>query len=201
MKMLFLVVLFVCSNLTAKDFGQFGDVYEIQETDLLTDIEQKIKNKQASGELKQRHHQWRDEIQSRADEPLGAALPQATQYRSFAIDPTYTVPDDIRDHQGALVYPKGYSFNPLRVKPLTQDLYFIDASVAPQLEWLQKHCPESHSCRRILINGSVAHARKVLQERVYFDQGGVLRQFFRLEALPAVVRQSGEQLHVEEFAL
>lgn len=201
MKMRYLAALFVCSSALAHDLGDLGTVYEIAETDLLVDLQQQVQRKVDSGELKKRHEQWRDDVQAKADRPKGIALPQAQAYRSFEIDPTYTVPDDIQDHTGAVLYPKGYTFNPLEIKPLTQVLYFIDAGVPEQIEWLQSHCPKAYSCRRILVNGSVKQAREALKERVYFDQGGFLSQYFRLAAVPAVVRQSGAVLHVEEFAL
>jgi len=184
----------------ATDLGQLGTTYPIAEDNLITVIQDSIQSQASSGELAQKQQHWRQKMISSANRPSGNTLAQAVEYRSFSIDPTYTLPEDLHDHLGRVVYPKGTRFNPLDIKPLTETLCFIDATKPLQVQWIKRHCNEGAQFKRIVVNGAVAKTRKALKTRVYFDQHQVLAQFFHLQAVPAVVRQSGGLLHVEEFA-
>ena len=45
---------------------------------------------------------------------------------SHLYDPSYTVPEDIYDHKGHLLYKAGYKVNPLNQVPLRERLIFIN---------------------------------------------------------------------------
>jgi conjugal transfer pilus assembly protein TraW len=53
----------------------------------------------------------------------------------------------------------------------------------------------------ILTNGDYLEVSNRYQRKIYFDQGGYLTNKLNISTLPAVVRQKGEFLYVEEFPL
>ena len=202
-KRVYLVVciVFFSSTLYANDLGKLGKSYPIVEPDLIETIKKMLMEKQDNGELDEFNNEWAENAKGYVRSPPGKSLPRATAYRDFAIDPTFTVQNDILDGEGNVLYYKGFTFNPLLIKPLTQTLCFIDGDDPDQIEWLKTHCGEEHGFKRILIDGDFYKASEYLNMRLYFDQNSVLLTHFRLEAVPAVVRQSGDILYVEEFEI
>lgn len=201
MKAALLVVCIAFSNAYATDLGQLGKTYPIAEPDLIDTIKAMLAEKQANGELDAMHNDLRENGKQYVRRPPGKPLPRATDYRAFAIDPTYTVPNDIKDADGKVLYKAGFTFNPLQVKPLTKTLCFIDGDDPDQVKWLEEFCGDAISFKRILINGDYNQVTETTKAKIYFDQQGFLISHFRIEAVPAVVRQSGGLLYVEEFKL
>lgn len=189
------------SNAYAKDLGQLGKSYPIAEPDLIETIKAMLAEKQANGELDAMHNDLKENGKRFVRRPPGKPLPRATDYRAFAIDPTYTVPEDVKDAEGRVLYKAGFTFNPLEIKPLTRTLCFIDGDDPDQVKWLDEFCGDEVSFKRILINGDYIEVTNNTKARIYFDQNGFLISHFRIQAVPAVVRQSGGLLYVEEFKL
>lgn len=201
MKAALLVVCIVFSNAHAADLGQLGKTYPIIEPDLIDTIKAMLAEKQANGELDALHDDLRENGKEYVRRPPGKPLPRATVYRAFAIDPTYTLANDIKDAEGRMLYKAGFTFNPLHIKPLTTTLCFIDGDDPAQITWLEEVCGDAILFKRILINGDYNHVTKTTKAKVYFDQQGFLTSHFRIEAVPAVVRQAGGLLYVEQFKL
>jgi conjugal transfer pilus assembly protein TraW len=201
LKVALLVACTASFSASANDLGQMGKTYPIAESDLIETIKAKLAERQASGELDALNKKWQNDGKQYVRRPPGKALPRATEYRAFAVDPTYTVPNDIKDTDGKVLYKAGFTFNPLQVKPLTRTLCFIDGDDPDQVNWLERYCSNAVSFKRILINGDFLEVSKKTKARIYFDQRGFLLSHFRIEAVPAVVRQSRELLYVEEFKL
>jgi len=200
-KVTLLVAYTASSSFASEDLGQLGKVYPVIERDMTEIIKEKIAEKKQSGEIDRLHKRLEKRGLERVKRPIGVKKSRAISYRSFLIDPTYTVQSDIKDAKGAVLYPRGYSFNPLDIKPLTKTLCFIDGDDDEQIEWLMQYCGDGQEFKNILVNGDYQHAVNETGLRLYFDQGGYLSTKFRVDALPAVVRQSGKYLYVEEYEI
>jgi len=196
-----LIISVAFSNANATDLGQLGKSYLIAEPDLIETIKLMINEKKENGELDKLHQKMTKNAKGYVRRPPGRALPKAQKYRAFAVDPTYTLPKDIKDAEGRVLYKAGFTYNPLTIKPMTKTLCFIDGDDPDQVLWLENYCGNSYAFKRILVNGDYNEITKNTQSRVYFDQRGFLVSHFRIEAVPAVVRQSGGLLYVEEFKL
>ncbi len=196
-----LVAFIVSFKALSTDLGQLGKSYPIIEPDLIETIKTMLQKKQDSGEMDVLNERLKGNAKTYVQRPPGVSLPKAAEYRGFAVDPTYTVSQDIRDAHGKVLFPAGYTINPLTIKPLTKALCFIDGDDVEQVQWLEKYCPDNYRFKRILVNGDFNLVTKKTKSRVYFDQKGYLISHFRIKALPAVVRQSGGLLYVEEFKI
>lgn len=196
-----MVVLIASFDAIAKDLGLIGPSYPIIERDLIEVIHGRIQKKIEAGELDALHEGLIEDSKNYAARPPGTALPRAEVYRAVEINPVYTLEQDIIDADGKVLFKAGTQVNPLTLKPLTKMLCFIDGDDLQQVTWLVTHCAADSRNKLILVNGDFLAITQQLDRRLYFDQQGFLVDRFTIQSLPAVIRQSGEVLYLEEFPI
>lgn len=198
--LLFFFILLICP-LKAKDLGVHGVIHPIDEEDPIALIQQKLKGMEVRGELER----YNQQIQKRTKESVERPKPvegitKATEARVFTYDPTYTVSEDIKDHLGRIIHPKGTKINPLETVSLSQELVFIDGDDVDQKTWFfdrnQKPVISNQNnkigeAKLILVKGSPLALSEELRVPVYFDQGGFLTKKLGIQYVPAVVSQRG----------
>lgn len=185
----------------AEDLGVIGKTYLIAEQDLIEAIKERIAEKQGSGEMDALNDELVSKGKQYAKRPPGASLPRASSYRAVEVVPEYTAPNDIVDATGKVIYPKGTTVNPLEMTTLTKALCFFDGDDSRQVEWIKEYCTSNIENKLILVSGDVGQMGKEFGRVVYFDQRAYLVGRLGIEALPAVIRQSGTSLYVEEFPM
>lgn len=197
------VALFAYSSvLLARDLGVVGPVYPIAEQDMLETIEQRLTALEESGELARIEDDAKARYQAYVERPEGVRLPRATQNRTYYVDPSLTVPYDIKDHEGRIIHPAGTTVNPLDYMTLSKQLLFFDGDDPVQVEWARAMLESDQvHIKPILTNGPVLALMKEWQVRLYFDQRGQLVQQFHIERVPALVATDGSRLKVMEFHL
>lgn len=194
----FNVFIFSHAQSFAKDFGVNGTIYPIKEPDLALVFKNKLSQLEKSGKLAKIQKQWQDKTIAGTKRPKPVeGLHKATQTREFIYDPSVTVKQDIRDHQGNLIAAKGKRINPFNFRNLPQHLLFIDADDKNQLAWAKKKA-KAHSSMIILTNGGIVDLMKSEKIRLYFDQGGFLVKTFGIQAVPAIVYQEGKVMKIRE---
>lgn len=128
-------------------------------------------------------------------------LPRATSDRVFTVDLTHTLDHDIKDGQGNLLYPHGFTFNPLQYAGLTGGLVVIDGSDPEQIEWF-KGSPyfQNHRVILLLSVGYAALLKQELQRSVYYLTHDIAARL-QLKAAPSVVIEQDNKLTVREVRL
>ena len=183
------------------DLGSIGPTYPISEANLLEFIAQRLRDKQASGELARLQDQARERgIQAvRQPQPV-AGLRTTQQPRTFYFDPSFTLDRNILDPQGHLMFAAGSRHNPLDVVSLSRRLLFFDARDARQVkrarELIQRY---QGQVKAILTAGSYLDLMKAWRTPVYYDQQGVLTRRLGIAQVPALVSQEGKRLRVDEL--
>ncbi|MEK8087670.1 type-F conjugative transfer system protein TraW [Aquabacterium sp. A3] len=183
------------------DLGSIGPTYPISEANLLEFIAQRLRDKQASGELDRLQAQARERgIQAvRQPQPV-AGLRTTQQPRTFYFDPSFTLDRNILDPQGHLMFAAGSRHNPLDVVSLSRHLLFFDARDARQVsrarELIQRYRGQ---VKAILTAGSYLDLMKAWRTPVYYDQQGVLTRRLGIAQVPALVSQEGKRLRVDEL--
>jgi conjugal transfer pilus assembly protein TraW len=187
----------------AADLGALGPTYGIAEPHLLNFIEQRLRDKERSGELQR----LMQEAQTRGIESVQRPAPvpglRATETaRTFYIDPSFTLERNIVDAQGRLLFAAGTRKNPLDVVSLSMHLLFFDArdprQVARARELLTRY---DGKLKPILTGGSYLDLMKAWRVAVYFDQQGTLIERFGIRQVPAIVSQEGQRLRIDEVVL
>ena len=187
MKKGLLALLLISGVAQAKNLGTWGEMYPIAEQDMLTTIQTRLKAMEASGEMAREQEAFKQRVIENTLRPKPVdGLTLAQENTTHYIDPSLTVSEDLKDHQGRVFARKGQVINPLDTVPFTDTLYFIDADN-----------------RIILVNGDVREATNALNTRIYFDQDGSLSRKFALKAIPARVTlaEDRRRLRVDTFAL
>ena len=164
------------SVVQAKNLGQVGPVYAIIETSV---AERQKPN--------QKHR-----LQSFEPMSLPTALTETEQY----LDLSYTVPRDITDAEGNIIYPEGYRFNPLEHRRF-RTMIVIDGSDESQVDWADNLEDAADPMTRIVITqGDIAAVSQRFKRRVYRLHPQVAQRF-RIENVPTIVQQKGAVLAVK----
>lgn len=181
----------------AKDLGTFGETFEIQEKDLIEVIQGKLKRLEADGTLKTHQEKIKALAKKRIQRPEPVqGITRSKKYRSLTYDPTLILPYDLKDHQGRVFQKSGTKINPLKIRPFTKTLVFIDGDDEEQVFLA---AAKKQPTKIILVSGSPFELMKQLGTPIYFDQGGKLTKKLGIQHVPARVYQQGLLLQIEEL--
>ena len=129
------------------------------------------------------------------------ALPRATKDATTMVDLTHTLEEDVQDANGQVLYPAGFTFNPLRYVSLSGALVVIDGSDPEQVAWFKGSPYGANRRALLLLSGGLAAAlRDELQRPVaYLTED--LAQRLQLRAVPSVVMEQDQHLTVREVLI
>ena len=176
-----------------KNLGTVGETYPIVEPDVVVELkEQAAKTKKLSDD------EFREQMKSYQPEDLHH-LPRATRDRTFLVDMTYTLDRDLLDGDGKVIYPRGFTFNPLDYVSFSGGMLVIDGSDPMQVKWFTKTPYAKNHRVRLLLSGGYAY--KLIEElkRSVFYLTDEIADRLQLAAVPSLVIQKGKKLLVREF--
>jgi conjugal transfer pilus assembly protein TraW len=196
-----LVMLTGTSWAYATDLGVIGPTYEISEPHLLKMIEQRLREKERTGELKRLEEEAKARGVDAVTNPQPVAGIRTTQAaRTFYMDPSFTLDRDILDAQGRLLFPAGTRKNPLEIVSLSKHLLFFDARDRRQVNRARELLATYQGkVKPILTGGSYLDLMKSWRIPVYYDQQGLLTRRFGIHQVPALVSQEGQRLRIDEL--
>jgi conjugal transfer pilus assembly protein TraW len=194
-------------TLQAKDFGVRGKIAPIEEQDPIVLIQSKLKTMEERGELERHNRELQKQTRMAIERPKPVeGISKAKESRIFYYDPTYIVPEDLKDHSGKILHPKGMRLNPLETVTLSQELLFFDGDDADQVAFAKEKLNEKlkeklaeNSVKLILVKGAPLSLSEELKVPVYFDQSGLLTKKLGIHHVPALVAQEGMRLRIEEI--
>ena len=184
---------------TAKDLGVFGEIWPIEEPNLLVQVENALTELERSGELARLNEAARARARERLEAPPAVpGIAPARASRSWLFDPAIVVQDDFVAPDGSVIAAAGTRIEPLEIRPMTWTLLFIDGTRPVEVEWALAQVAPT---RIILLAGRPFDLAKQHRRAFYFDQGGTLTERFGLEATPARIRQEDLKLRIAEIPL
>ena len=179
----------------AKHLGTVGTVYPIVEPDALAEIREAAARVNWEKVIDQKKKL--EMIKNFRPGKLHP-LPVAKVDKTFLVDMTYTLDTDIPDGKGGVLYPKGFSFNPLEYVSLTSVLVIIDAADRYQVGWF-KASPYAGDYRtRLILSGGDYYDLTEELDRPVFYLVDAVAQRLQLAAVPSVIRQQDNMLQVRE---
>nr|WP_264319012.1 conjugal transfer protein TraW [Sphingobium sp. PNB] len=122
-----------------------------------------------------------------------ASLGNARQDRTRFVVPFYTLPDEIRLPDGKLLYPKGFTFNPLDYVSLPQRLVIVHPR---NLGWALDHARLTDF---ILLTAGDALELSERTGRALFILEERVKERLGLTVAPVIVSQVGRKLELQEF--
>ena len=129
------------------------------------------------------------------------ALPRATKDAITMVDLTHTLEQDVQDANGQVLYPAGFTFNPLRYVSLSGALVVIDGSDPEQVAWFKGSPYGANRRALLLLSGGLAAAlRDELQRPVAYLTEDIAQRL-QLRAVPSVVMEQDQHLTVREVLI
>ena len=166
-----------------------GKTYGIAEPDVLTEI----KSKASAVDWRA----WMRRAPADYTAFTSASLPRATQTQSHLFDPTYLLPEDIRDNDGKLIAPKGLPINVYR-RIKVPGRYIVMTDAPEDFEWLRDVAKPVSGDKILLAGGNVLQIRERTGVPVHVLEPRFIERF-GLRSVPAIVQQEGIQLRVSEY--
>jgi len=127
-----------------------------------------------------------------------AKLEVASRERIRTVIPFYTLDMDVALPDGRVLYPKGFTFNPLTYVSLPQRLVIVHASelgwalkAADPADWILLAAGAGSGPDPIALGEKVGRPLFLLEERIKDRLG--------LTVAPVIVRQIGQKLQLTEF--
>ena len=161
-----------------------------------TDLGEELRQRAVSVDVEQLRN-----AQARYQPANLQALPRATKDTTTRVDLTHTLDEDVQDANGQVLYPAGFTFNPLRYVSLSGALVVIDGSDPEQVAWFQgSPYVKNHRALLLLSGGLAAPLRDELARPVaYLTEDIALR--LQVRAVPSVVIEQENQLVIREVSL
>jgi len=199
-----LLTLALASLAYAVDLGVHGKTYTIREPDFLVEIQAIAQRKVDSGEWQRLENAARERGRQYFERPPPVAgLRTVGQARTRRFDPSVTLSQDIVGSDGRIIFPAGTTVNPADIKPFPGALLYLSGEDKRQVALAERLIKkEGAALKVILVDGSPAELMRKWERPVYFDQAGAGVRRFKLEAVPALIRQvsAGDRfLTIEEI--
>jgi len=199
--LLLVALLPVSSGAGADDLGVVGPTYKITERDALELITSKLKQMERSGELARYQEDYKNRVINSIEHPRTLAGFKSTETAStHYYDPSMVTGKDIVDAAGKVIYARGTRVNPLDYVGWNTYLLFVDGRDEKQLAFSKKVVASSdRPVKVVLVAGEPMALMRKWKSTVYYDQGGKLTRRFAITQVPAIVRQEGKRLRIDEL--
>jgi conjugal transfer pilus assembly protein TraW len=202
---LILVSIFTVSTAFAKNLGVWGTVFPVVEQDIKEFIYERINQMQQNGEFKKLKEKFIQNVKDHTLRPapvLGLTIIKNTKKpKMFYYDPTYVLAKNIEDEKGRIIAKAGTTINPFDTIKLHGVMFFLDADDKRQIKWALENGKKYDYVRHILVRGNIKDAGRVLNDRIYFDQNGLITKQLGIKHIPCIVKQEGKKLQIQEFGL
>lgn len=185
------------------DLGVAGATYPVVEPDILDEMRAKAAQLEPAGPggIEQRAEALKSYRPGNLRE-----LPRATETRVHHPDFTYTLPFDIPqvDQAGNIIgvlYPTGYTFNPLEYMQWDGTLVIIDGDDPEQIEWFkQSEYAQDYRTKILLSQGRWFDVEQELKQAVFYAESFLIDKL-NVRNVPAVVFQEGAVMTVKEIEI
>lgn len=180
------LALYVPDCAYAKEYT-VGLTYKIQERDALEEMQSR------AGKVN-----WQEVVNRPYGEWSGLKsleLPRAARNNTREHVPYYSLEFDITDAQGEVIYPSGYTFNPLEFSKLPGRIVVIGIE-EKDLEWLAKNKKDGDM---ILSSGGNPYDVGMKIKDAVFLLDEQTRSRLSINAVPAIVEQVDQKLVIKEF--
>jgi len=199
---LFVILCLISHLLLSETFTfQEGKTYDFAEKNALTDIQEHIKKNDKNIEAKIAKKQLEQKSKAREWKPELRKLTAAKKHKVFYPDMTYTVPEDIKDARGQIMYAKGFKFNPADYVHMQQEIVIIDASNKVELEWAKKNnYLDSSKYMVLLADGNAFEITEEFKKPAYYLTKEVADKF-QIQKTPSLIKQIENKIKVSEICL
>lgn len=167
------------------------------------DLEEVFKERIRQTNMSPMKRELETKVKDRLKAGPGLTLPPVTESRTFSVDLTQRIDNDIPNHDGsAIVVKAGTQVNPLLYVSYRHRLVVIDGRDARQVAFAQDQVRQYgiDAVKVLLSDGDFESVARAVKDRVYWLQPEIIDRF-KLQHVPSVVTQNGPVMKVEEVRL
>lgn len=201
--------LILASRAGAVIVGREGLTYAIAEMDMRELIQEKASNFDFES--------WRLKEQQRISDTFATfrpadavtGLPPSSRGQAYRVDPSYSLPYDIHDMNGNVLYPKGFTFNPLEQMAkkglgLNKIIVVLNGNRENEITWFKGKFEDFRSAEIMLLltDGYAIELGNTLKRPVMYLPES-LRNRLNIRETPSVVVQTARShyLTVKPYVL
>ena len=190
----------IFASIFAEDLGVVAKTYPIAEPDMIAWIKSKATTMMQNGEWQNLQTQTINNVKTKLNNPTPVAgILDATITKTWYYKPMIELKQPLTDTKGHLIAKKGM-YNALKYKPFDTQLLFINGNNPKQVEWaINKNINDGVKTKIILTQGSFMNLDKKHKVWFFYDQQGRYTQKLKIEHVPAMVIQDGEELKITEI--
>lgn len=189
----------MCQKEEVNYLGCYGATFPVVEENMIDMLKNKLKKLQQSGGLEDLQEQWKKRIMAHIKTPKDVAdITHARLKKSWRVDPTLVIEDDIKTPKGEVLAQKGDRINPLHfVRPL-KGFLFIDGLDEKQILFSKDHLKGFDI---VLVKGSPLDVQEKTGSTIFFDQGGFLTTHYGIKHVPAFLKIEKDDILIEEVPI
>lgn len=181
----------------SKTVGVSGRVYPIVEKDAIEEIRERASRVDWGKYLDQK--EWKEKIKGYRPPNLTVLHP-ANEDRSFLVDMTYTLEFDIQDGKGGILYPKGYTFNPLEYLPFSKTIVVINGMDDDEVSWfVNSEYSKRIDVMLLLTDGPWYDLSEEIGRNVFYLTRPVAERFNLVHTPSVVTKKDNQYMEVREF--
>ena len=201
-KLLIVVLTALAPPALAKNYGSYGQTWEIAEENLLNAIYTKLGEMEAAGEVEQLQKDMTARTKAYVNRPIPVpGLVRTDQpTRLVEFDPSITLTRDLKDHRGVVFARAGTRINPLDHSPFNKRIVMLDGDDPEQVAYALKKGDEQDTLL-VIVNGAPLDLTKKYKRRFWFDQDGVMVKRFGIKVVPSVITRADRKPHILEVNL
>jgi len=158
-----------------------------------------MKRKVAAVDWDQKSQELKERVTQKLKEGPGLDVPSVKRARTFQVDVTTAVPDEVHDQSGNKIVASGTRVNPLQFVQLRKRYVVFNGTVPGQVTMVQQLLDTEGRERVsvIITEGDVEKLSGQFETPVFWASPQIIEKF-QIVAVPSVVKQAGDRLEVEE---
>lgn len=197
---LFIVSCLACISVSAKDIGNYGQVFPVIEEDIRQVIFKRLHEMELTGELAHHQRDIAERVANHILRPTPVGLSTTVKPSIYHVDPTIVLNHDVYSPDNTLIAKAGTRINPFERVQFSKALFFFNADDKHQTAWVEKHYQDYTQVKFILTGGDIKEASELLG-RVYFDLGGQFSTQLQIKHVPSVATQDGLLWKIQEIGV
>lgn len=199
-----IAIVFVLLSLgaEAKNLGQFGHSYPVQEQSMLEFIHDRLNTLDDDGSLEKVNNDFIKRVQKHVNNPAPLNLSRTNKTSTHLYSPSVTLKSDLKDHLGNVIAYKGVEVNSLSRLPSYSPYWILfNADDEAQVKWAKKQISDHVQVKIILTGGAIKKSEKIFNQPIYFDQESRISTKLSINHVPARVQRKGNFLEITQFAV
>lgn len=167
-----------------------GTTYEISEKDAQVELMERVNNKDWDKVFSERRNNQAEWAALKT-----AYLPVSQEDKTRTHIPFYTSEMEVKDPSGKVIYPKGYTFNPLNHMSLPNKIWVLTPSTT---KYFVGKIPKTDQI--LIANGNPLDQRAVLKMPTFILDDKT-KQRLGITHAPSMIQQEGSALKITEYSI